>query len=88
MASLKITLEPESFKQNQDHEGSRPPNTPGNTAEWTNNAGLTVLVEVVLDRTNSNTFQLFAKAIKSMPEVLECYMVGGGFDYLSTPIEF
>ncbi|HEY4030654.1 MAG TPA: Lrp/AsnC ligand binding domain-containing protein [Caulobacteraceae bacterium] len=41
-----------------------------------------VFVEVVLDRTTVDVFDTFAVAVRRMPEVLECHMVAGGFDYL------
>jgi Lrp/AsnC family leucine-responsive transcriptional regulator len=44
--------------------------------------GLLVFVELVLDRTNNNLFREFAEAVKYRPEILECHMVAGGFDYL------
>lgn len=43
---------------------------------------LLVFIEVLLDRTTGDTFDEFAAAIKDTPEVLECHMVAGGFDYL------
>ena len=45
-------------------------------------AGLLVLVQVVLDRTTPDVFDVFKDAVRDMPEVLECHMVSGGFDYL------
>ncbi len=45
-------------------------------------AELLVLVQIVLDRTTPAVFDDFARAVKTMPEVLECLMVSGGFDYL------
>ena len=45
-------------------------------------AALLVFVEVVLDRTTPDVFERFATAVRTMPAVLECYMVAGGFDYL------
>ncbi|HYD68158.1 Lrp/AsnC ligand binding domain-containing protein [Azospirillum sp.] len=45
-------------------------------------AGLLVFVEVVLDRTTPESFDDFRRAIATMPEVMECHMVAGGFDYL------
>jgi len=45
-------------------------------------AGLMVLVEVTLDRTSGNVFEAFRKAVLEIPQVLECLMVAGGFDYL------
>ena len=45
-------------------------------------AGLLVFVEVVLDRTTPDAFEDFRRAIATMPEIMECHMVAGGFDYL------
>ncbi|HEY0834313.1 MAG TPA: Lrp/AsnC ligand binding domain-containing protein [Azospirillum sp.] len=45
-------------------------------------AGLLVFVEVVLDRTTPEAFDDFRRAIAAMPEIMECHMVAGGFDYL------
>ena len=44
--------------------------------------GLLVFIEVKLDRTTPDVFDRFAKAVARAPEVLECHMVAGGFDYL------
>ena len=44
--------------------------------------GLLVFVEVSLDKTTSDAFDLFARAVRATPEILECHMVAGGFDYL------
>lgn len=46
------------------------------------NQALLVFVEVTLDRTSSAAFDDFATAVSRTPEVLECHMVAGGFDYL------
>jgi Lrp/AsnC family leucine-responsive transcriptional regulator len=35
-----------------------------------------------LDKTTPDVFERFAAAVKRAPEVLECHMVAGGFDYL------
>lgn len=43
---------------------------------------MTVFVEVKLDRTTRDAFARFAKAVAAVPEILECHMVAGGFDYL------
>jgi len=43
---------------------------------------LLIFVEVVLDRTTGEAFADFAAAIARAPEILECHMVAGGFDYL------
>ncbi|WP_374347008.1 Lrp/AsnC ligand binding domain-containing protein [Chitinimonas sp.] len=45
-------------------------------------AGLLVFVEVVLDRTTPEVFERFKQAVLDRPEVQECHMVAGGFDYL------
>jgi Lrp/AsnC family leucine-responsive transcriptional regulator len=43
---------------------------------------LLIFVEVVLDRTTGESFEDFAAAVARTPEILECHMVAGGFDYL------
>jgi len=43
---------------------------------------LLIFVEVLLDRTTGDVFEAFAEAVRKQPEVLECHMVAGGFDYL------
>ena len=45
-------------------------------------AGMLVFVEVLLDRTTGDVFVQFAEEVRLMPEILECHMVAGGFDYL------
>ena len=45
-------------------------------------AGMLVFVEVLLDRTTPNVFDEFKAAVQVRPEILECHMVAGGFDYL------
>lgn len=44
--------------------------------------GLLVYVEVSLDKTSQDVFGHFARAVRLAPEILECHMVAGGFDYL------
>ena len=44
--------------------------------------GVLIFVEVVLDRTTPEVFESFALAARKAPDVLECHMVAGGFDYL------
>ena len=44
--------------------------------------GMTVFVEVLLDRTTPNVFDQFKAAVQVYPEIMECHMVAGGFDYL------
>jgi len=43
---------------------------------------LLVFIEVVLDRTTPDVFDAFKRGVQAIPEVLECHMVAGGFDYL------
>ena len=43
---------------------------------------LLIFVEVVLDRTTNDAFRAFADHVRAIPEILECHMVAGGFDYL------
>ena len=45
-------------------------------------AGMLVFVEVLLDRTTPNVFEAFKAAVQVHPQIMECYMVAGGFDYL------
>ena len=45
-------------------------------------AGMMVFVEVLLDRTTANVFDAFKAAVQVHPEIMECHMVAGGFDYL------
>ncbi|HCY16607.1 MAG: ArsR family transcriptional regulator [Curvibacter sp. GWA2_64_110] len=44
--------------------------------------GMLVFVEVQLDRTTPNVFEQFKAAVQVRPEIMECHMVAGGFDYL------
>lgn len=43
---------------------------------------LLVFIEVVLDRTTPEVFEAFKRSVQVIPEVQECHMVAGGFDYL------
>jgi Lrp/AsnC family leucine-responsive transcriptional regulator len=43
---------------------------------------LLIFIEVVLDRTTPDVFEAFKREVHLVPEVLECHMVAGGFDYL------
>jgi Lrp/AsnC family leucine-responsive transcriptional regulator len=45
-------------------------------------AGMMVFVEVLLDRTTPNVFEAFRAAVQVQPQIMECHMVAGGFDYL------
>jgi Lrp/AsnC family transcriptional regulator, leucine-responsive regulatory protein len=45
-------------------------------------AALMVFVEVLLDRTVHDVMDSFKAAVQARPEILECHLVAGGFDYL------
>ncbi len=45
-------------------------------------AGMLVFVEVVLDRTTPDVMHSFKAAVQARPEIQECHLVAGGFDYL------
>jgi len=45
-------------------------------------AAMTAFVEVVLDRTNEDVLSRFAAEVRKVPEIVECHMIAGGFDYL------
>ncbi|WP_297913050.1 Lrp/AsnC ligand binding domain-containing protein [Thiomonas sp.] len=45
-------------------------------------ASLLVCIEVLLDRSSPEAFERFKEAARERPEILECYLVAGGFDYL------
>lgn len=45
-------------------------------------AGLIVFVQIRLARTSPETFEDFKRAVVNLPEVQECYLVSGNFDYL------
>lgn len=41
-----------------------------------------ILVEVTLKNHRAEDFIKFEKAVAAMPEIVECYSVGGGIDYI------
>jgi Lrp/AsnC family leucine-responsive transcriptional regulator len=45
-------------------------------------AGVISFIQVLLDRTNPDVFNRFKEQVSLCPEVMECHMVAGGFDYL------
>ncbi len=45
-------------------------------------AGLLVFIEVMLDRTTPDAMAQFNAAVQARPEIMECHLVAGGFDYL------
>lgn len=44
--------------------------------------GLVVFVQVRLNRTHKQTFEDFRRQVQHLPEVQECYLVTGNFDFL------
>ena len=45
-------------------------------------AQMLVFIEVLLDRTAADVMTSFKAAVLARPEILECHLVAGGFDYL------
>lgn len=45
-------------------------------------AGLLVFVEISLNYSSGSVFDEFRKAVKQWPEIQECHLVSGDFDYL------
>jgi len=45
-------------------------------------AGFVVFVEVMLDKTTPNALEEFEEAILDYPEISECHLMSGGFDFL------
>lgn len=43
---------------------------------------LMIFVQITLDRTTPDVFDIFKDRVLEFPEVVECHMVAGGFDYL------
>lgn len=41
-----------------------------------------VFIEIKLDRTTPEVFNIFSSFTRNNPDILECHMVAGGFDYL------
>lgn len=46
------------------------------------NLELLVFVEISLLRTSADVFAEFSEAVAKLPQVLECHLVSGNFDYL------
>ncbi len=44
--------------------------------------GTTVFVQATLDRTTTDVFDRFSEAVRRTPNIVECHMIAGGFDYL------
>ncbi|MFT7387694.1 MAG: Lrp/AsnC family leucine-responsive transcriptional regulator [Candidatus Endobugula sp.] len=45
-------------------------------------AAMLVFVELRLDRTSKDAFNHFRHAVLKLPEIMECHLVSGDFDYL------
>lgn len=45
-------------------------------------ASLLVFVEISLDYTSTDIFERFRQAVIDWPQILECHLVSGNFDYL------
>ncbi len=46
------------------------------------NAGLVVFVQIRLTRSSQDIFREFKRVITQLPEIQECFLVSGNFDYL------
>ncbi len=46
------------------------------------NAGLLVFVEINLSHTSPDAFRMFREEARKLPEIMECHLVSGNFDYL------
>ncbi|MBR0560385.1 Lrp/AsnC ligand binding domain-containing protein [Neokomagataea anthophila] len=46
------------------------------------NLGLVVFVQVTLEHSGPDIFDTFSKMVRGIPQITECYMVAGGFDYM------
>jgi len=44
--------------------------------------GLLVFIEIAIERTSEDAFDQFRGSMLAIPQVQECHMVAGGFDYL------
>ena len=41
-----------------------------------------VFVEILLDKTTHNALEAFSEAVVDYPEIVECHMISGGFDFV------
>lgn len=46
------------------------------------NCGFVVFVEILLDKTTPNALDEFSEAVVHYPEIVECHMISGGFDFV------
>ncbi len=45
-------------------------------------AGVLVFVEITLNKNQPDVFEQFNKAVQNLPDLQECHLVSGNFDYL------
>lgn len=45
-------------------------------------AALLVFVEITLEKTTADIFEQFSQAVQNYPEIQECHLVSGNFDFL------
>lgn len=45
-------------------------------------ASMLIFVEITLEKTAQDVFTEFSRAVQKFPEILECHLVSGSFDYL------
>ncbi|GJD79280.1 hypothetical protein GCM10007886_10360 [Methylobacterium gregans] len=43
--------------------------------------GLLIFIEIALDKATPDVFDPFADAVRKVPDILECHMAAGGYDY-------
>lgn len=46
------------------------------------NASFVIFVEILLDKTTPNVLEEFSDAVMQYPEIVECHMTSGGFDFV------
>ena len=46
------------------------------------NASFVIFVEILLDKTTQNVLEEFSDAVMQYPEIVECHMTSGGFDFV------
>lgn len=46
------------------------------------NNGFVVFVEILLDKTTPNVLEEFSDAVRQIPDIVECHMISGGFDFV------
>lgn len=46
------------------------------------NSSFVVFVEILLDKTTPNALEEFSEAVIEYPEIVECHMISGGFDFV------